>query len=100
MPEPPAKGALPSVEEPLRFPAAPGPPGVGAKPPHFAEPPAGIAPHIAHKFAERPPLGGALSSRGFAFSVMGWSFPAAPPEWPVQEGFGLQQSATRNFRAA
>ena len=35
--------------------------------------------------------------RGFAFSVMGWSFPVAPPEWHVQEGFGLQQSGHEDF---
>jgi FHA domain len=36
-------------------------------------------------------------SRGSAFSVMGWSFPAAPAEWQVQEGFGLQQSGHEEF---
>lgn len=35
--------------------------------------------------------------RGLAFSVMGWSFPAAPAEWQVQEGFGLQQSGHEEF---
>jgi FHA domain len=39
----------------------------------------------------------ALSARGFAFSVMGWSFPAAPAEWEVQEGFGLQQTGHEEF---
>jgi hypothetical protein len=28
---------------------------------------------------------------------MGWSFPAAPAEWQVQEGFGLQQSGHEEF---
>jgi hypothetical protein len=28
---------------------------------------------------------------------MGWSFPAAPPEWLVQEGFGLQQRGHEEF---
>ncbi len=38
-----------------------------------------------------------MSPRGAAFSVMGWSFPAAPAEWQVQEGFGLQQSGHEDF---
>jgi hypothetical protein len=28
---------------------------------------------------------------------MGWSFPPAPAEWQVQEGFGLQQSGHEEF---
>jgi hypothetical protein len=28
---------------------------------------------------------------------MGWSFPAAPPEWQVQEGFGLQRASQVEF---
>jgi hypothetical protein len=28
---------------------------------------------------------------------MGWSFPPAPAEWQVQEGFGLQQSGHGDF---
>jgi hypothetical protein len=28
---------------------------------------------------------------------MGWSFPPAPAEWLVQEGFGLQQSGHEDF---
>jgi hypothetical protein len=28
---------------------------------------------------------------------MGWSFPAAPAEWLVQEGFGLQQTGHEEF---
>jgi hypothetical protein len=38
-----------------------------------------------------------MPPRGFAFSVMGWSFPAAPAEWQVQEGYGLQQSGHEEF---
>jgi len=96
--EAPFKSALPSVEEPPRLRAIPSPPrgvenspGVGVKLPRSGEPPAGVAPHIAQKFAERP------ASRSAAFSVMGWSFPAAPAEWLVQEGFGLQQSGHEEF---
>ena len=89
--EGPAKSALPPVEEPPRFHTIPAPPGAGAKAP------AGVAPYIAEKFAERPGSRGAGSSRGAAFSVMGWSFPAAPAEWLVQEGFGLQQSGHEEF---
>jgi pSer/pThr/pTyr-binding forkhead associated (FHA) protein len=110
--EGPAKSVFPPVEEPPRLrgipkpPAVGGqppragenlpgvganPPGAGAKSPRGGEPPAGVAPYIAEKFAERP------GSRGAAFSVMGWSFPAAPAEWQVQEGFGLQQSGHEEF---
>jgi predicted component of type VI protein secretion system len=116
--EAPAKSALPPVNEPPRFhaipsvprsagsPANPGanppraeenPPGALAKPPRAAEPPAGVAPHIAQKFAERPAALSAGSPTGAAFTVMGWSFPAAPAEWQVQEGFGLQQSGHEEF---
>jgi hypothetical protein len=52
---------------------------------------------MAEKFAERPAARGEGGSRGAAFSVMGWSFPAAPAEWLVQEGFGLQQSGHEEF---
>jgi hypothetical protein len=38
-----------------------------------------------------------MTPRGFAFSVMGWSFPAAPVDWQIQEGFGLQQSGHEEF---
>jgi hypothetical protein len=114
----PARSALPPVEEPPRFHAIPTPAGIGgklphsgetpptvggnspgaaAKPPRVSEPPAGVAPYIAQKFAERPASRDAGSSRGAAFSVMGWSFPAAPAEWLVQEGFGLQQSGHEEF---
>jgi pSer/pThr/pTyr-binding forkhead associated (FHA) protein len=102
--EAPFKSTLPSVEEPPRLRAIPSPPGgvenspgAGVKPPRSGEPPAGVAPHIAQKFAERPASRGVGSSRGAAFSVMGWSFPAAPAEWLVQEGFGLQQSGHEEF---
>jgi FHA domain len=75
-------------------------PNVGAKLPESAqpqgsEPPAGVAPYMAEKFAERPPLRSAGNARGF--SVMGWSFPATPADWQVQEGFGLQQSGHEEF---
>jgi FHA domain-containing protein len=113
-----ARSALPPVEEPPRFHAIPSPPGGGAKPPFAgenplpggenpagvraklprgSEPPAGVAPYIAQKFAERPASRGAGIPRGAAFSVMGWSFPAVPAEWLVQEGFGLQQSGHEDF---
>jgi pSer/pThr/pTyr-binding forkhead associated (FHA) protein len=117
------KSAPPPVEEPPRFHAIPTPPGGGAKEPHAAEnpsrtgerslgenppgfrakplrvsePPAGVAPYILQKFAEPPASRGAGIPRGAAFSVMGWSFPAAPAEWLVQEGFGLQQSGHEEF---
>jgi pSer/pThr/pTyr-binding forkhead associated (FHA) protein len=107
----PANDARPPLEEPPRFHAIPSPPVEGPKPPHVGghspgagaktprdgEPPAGVAPYLAEKFLERPAARGTGSPRGLAFSVMGWSFPAAPPEWQVQEGFGLQQSGHEEF---
>jgi hypothetical protein len=92
----PAKSA-PPLEEPPRFHAIPSPPGAGQKPPRGGEPPPGAAPYIAQKFADLPASRGAVSPRGAAFSVMGWSFPPAPAEWLVQEGFGLQQSGHEDF---
>jgi len=71
--------------------------GGGAKAPRVSEPPPGVAPFIAEKFAERPGAADAGRARGFAFSVMGWSFPVTPPEWQVQEGFGLQQGGHADF---
>ena len=41
--------------------------------------------------------GSSVFSHAAAFRVMGWSFPAAPAEWHVQEGFGLQQSGNEGF---
>jgi hypothetical protein len=82
-------------------------PGVEVKPPQSVhlrgvEPPVGAAPPVAQrpvvpKNIERPAARVAGSSRGLAFSVMGWSFPVAPAEWQVQEGFGLQQSGHEEF---
>jgi len=71
--------------------------GAGGKAPRVSEPPPGVAPFIAEKFAERPGAHDTGRARGFAFSVMGWSFPVAPAEWQVQEGFGLQQAGTTEF---
>lgn len=78
------------------------PPNVGAKlpqrdQPRGNEPPPGVAPYMAEKFAESPASRGGINARGLAFSVMGWTFPAAPAEWQVQEGFGLQQSGHEEF---
>jgi len=71
--------------------------GVGAKAPRVSDPPPGVAPFMAEKFAERPGAHDAGRARGFAFSVMGWSFPEAPAEWEVQEGFGLQRAGHQDF---
>jgi pSer/pThr/pTyr-binding forkhead associated (FHA) protein len=68
-----------------------------ANPLRSGEPPAGVAPYIAQKFRERPASRDAGIPRGTGFSVMGWSFPAAPAEWQVQDGFGLQQSGHEEF---
>jgi pSer/pThr/pTyr-binding forkhead associated (FHA) protein len=108
---PPKPDARPPLEEPPRVRAIPSPPVGGLKPPHVGdhspsagaktprdgEPPAGVAPYLAEKFAERPAARGAGNPPGLSFSVMGWSFPAAPPEWQVQEGFGLQQTGHEEF---
>jgi hypothetical protein len=102
-----AKPAAPAIsppvqpgEEPGALPAkvAPQPPPPGRIP--AAEPPmaASAAPPVGlQKSGERAAARAAGSSRGAAFSVMGWSFPAAPAEWQVQEGFGLQQSGHEEF---
>jgi|HubBroStandDraft_1064217.scaffolds.fasta_scaffold18646_2 hypothetical protein len=116
--EPPVKNISPGIEVPPRFHAIPSPPRPGAtppnasanapragenppnagvKPPRTPEPPPGVAPHIAQKFGENPAARGLASPRNVAFRVMGWSFPAAPVEWQVQEGFGLQQSGHEEF---
>ena len=114
--EAPPPSALPRVKEPPSLRSIPSPPRVegepprenppgadanarisGANLPRRAEPPAGVAPYLAEKFAERPASRGGVSQRGAAFSVMGWSFPAAPAEWQVQEGYGLQQSGHEDF---
>ncbi len=58
--------------------------------------PPGVASHIARKFGDGP-LERGDGLRGAAFSVMGWSFPAVPAEWHVQEGFGFQQSGHEDF---
>jgi len=92
-----AKNVQPPAEEPPSFRAAPIRPSASSKPSRGGEPPPGVAPHIAQKFGDRPASGSAMSPRGAAFSVMGWSFPAAPAEWQVQEGFGLQQSGHEDF---
>jgi hypothetical protein len=52
---------------------------------------------VGQKPVERSAERGAAIPRGAAFSVMGWSFPAAPAEWQVQEGFGLQQHGHEEF---
>ncbi|MGB2624795.1 MAG: FHA domain-containing protein [Candidatus Acidiferrum sp.] len=57
----------------------------------------GAAPEVAPKESARSGARSAVSARGFAFSVMGWSFPAAPAEWEVQEGFGLQRTGHEEF---
>jgi hypothetical protein len=87
----------PRVAAPVKLPDDSVSSGVGKKPPHVAAPPVGVASHIARKFGDGPLEGGDGSLRGSAFTVMGWSFPAAPARWQVQEGFGLQQSGNEEF---
>jgi predicted component of type VI protein secretion system len=85
------------AQEPLKLPDVPVSTGATAKPPHVAAPPVGVASHIARKFGDGPLERGDGSLQGSAFTVMGWSFPAAPARWQVQEGFGLQQSGNEEF---
>jgi pSer/pThr/pTyr-binding forkhead associated (FHA) protein len=102
----PASRAIPSVPRasatpPAAVPKSPSdsenPLGLGMNPPRVSAPPPGVASHIARKFGDGPLERGDGGLRGSAFSVMGWSFPAAPAEWHVQEGFGLQQSGHEDF---
>jgi len=108
IPSPPVVGGQPqrgSENAPGVSASPPGapakPPSAGLKPPQVqprgSEPPAGVAPYMAEKFAERPGARDAGGARSRPFSVMGWSFPGAPAEWQVQEGFGLQQSGHEEF---
>jgi len=111
IPTPPGVGAKPrhAGEDPPRvgeqaLREGENPPGADANPrnsrdnpPRSGEPRAGVAPYIAQKFADLPASRGGVSPRGAAFSVMGWSFPPAPAEWQVQEGFGLQQTGHEEF---
>jgi pSer/pThr/pTyr-binding forkhead associated (FHA) protein len=90
-PESPGQTSSPKPEGPAR--SAPPP----VKPPRGLAPPPGVASHIARKFGDGPLERGDGSLRGAAFSVMGWSFPAAPAQWEVQEGFGLQQLGHEEF---
>jgi FHA domain len=94
MPQSPAQGSSPMPESSAM---SAHPPGAGVKPPRGSAPPPGVASHIARKFGDGPLERGDGSPRGAAFSVMGWSFPAAPDEWQVQEGFGLQRSGHEDF---
>jgi hypothetical protein len=93
----PAPRKMIRAQEPLKLPDVPVSTGATAKPPHVAAPPVGVASHIARKFGDGPLEGGDGSLRGSAFTVMGWSFPAAPARWQVQDGFGLQQSGNEEF---
>lgn len=86
-------------EEPPRFHSIPSPERAIPEPPRAVEPAA-----RAPVAAEQKPrdVGGQLPDRGarqrdFAFRVLGWSFPAAPPDWQVQEGFGLQRMRNGEF---
>jgi pSer/pThr/pTyr-binding forkhead associated (FHA) protein len=98
MSETPSQSPVPPIKEPSRPPGVPDLPHVGAKPPNVAKPPVGVASHIARKFGDGPLERGDGSRRaGAAFTVMGWTFPGAPAQWQVQEGFGLQHSGNEEF---
>ncbi|MGC1620720.1 MAG: FHA domain-containing protein [Candidatus Acidiferrum sp.] len=89
VPQPPSPRRIPAAEPPMPAPPCPS----VARP----DAPAPAAPGGLQKSGERAAARGAGSSRSAAFSVMGWSFPAAPAEWQVQEGFGLQQYGHGEF---
>jgi hypothetical protein len=100
--EPAARSVSPQVEEPPAFRSVPtppraAPPSAAPPPPRISEPPAPAPLSPAQKPAERPALRGPSGARNFAFSVMGWSFPPAPANWQVQEGFGLQHAGSDRF---
>lgn len=70
------------------------------KPPREIEPPARVADLPARARAVDAPQKSASPQqpRGVsAFQVMGWSFPAPPAEWEVQQGFGLQRTGAQEF---
>ncbi|HYL65125.1 MAG TPA: FHA domain-containing protein [Candidatus Methylomirabilis sp.] len=92
---------------PQSAPAAPGmksdlPPQLPKKEPAgpvvpLSQPPAAAMSARAAAKAEERPAGpsaggqpGAAQAGEFAVSIMGWSFPAVPAKWQVQEGLGLQ----------
>jgi hypothetical protein len=84
----------PRVAEPLPPPIAPpARPAAGN-----AAPPGVRTANLAEEAVRsRPGARGPSDARSAGFSVMGWSFPAAPAEWQVQEGFGLQQTGHEEF---
>lgn len=97
-----------SQQVPQSAPAAPGmksdlPPQWPKKEPAVpvvpvSQPPAAAMSARPAAKAEERPAGfsagggqpGAALAREFAVSIMGWSFPAVPAKWQVQEGLGLQ----------
>ena len=96
--EPPLKSGPRSFEEPPRVRESVRPPVEAERSGRAVEPSAGGRPApIAASPLERRGSRHEAGARNFAFSVMGWSFPAAPTEWQVQEGFGLQRAAAEEF---
>lgn len=92
---PPEPEQRPRVAEPVLPPAAPRSRPAAAE--EAASPVVGTADLADEAVRSRA---GALRASGApsaAFSVMGWSFAAAPAEWLVQEGFGLQQAGHEEF---
>lgn len=70
------------------------------KPPREIEPPARVADLPARARPVDAPQKSASpqQARGVsAFQVKGWSFPAPPAEWEVQQGFGLQRTGAQEF---
>lgn len=92
----PAKLELPPSETPGMIAGQPVevPPSVRPipRPPAEAPKPRASDSQIGVQPVPRKPV-----ERATAFCVMGWSFPAAPADWQIQEGFGLQQAGHEEF---
>lgn len=100
--EPPQVHAIPGLPQPekprpAREPVVDGGRRAGADSRRGVEPSREAPPPVAPKpwddFAQRPAERRPARPRDSAFRVKGWSFPAAPAEWQVQEGFGFQRAA-------
>jgi pSer/pThr/pTyr-binding forkhead associated (FHA) protein len=96
---PSARSAQPETPKPevRRPPVAESAPQASQRADRGIEPTHAVPPVVKRVHGEQPAARGVDSPRGFAFSVMGWSFPAAPAEWQIQEGFGLQQAGQAEF---
>ena len=96
--EPPSKSGPRRFEEPPRTREGVRTPAEAERPGRAVEPSASGRPApIGASTVERSGSRHGAGARNSAFSVMGWSFSAAPTEWQVQEGFGIQRAAAEEF---